>query len=43
MTDYKVLIPDESYSVLNFKQDNFPGVAVVNNALWEFEPKLVFS
>lgn len=43
MTDYKVLIPDESYSVLNFKQDNFPGVAVVNNALREFEPKIVFA
>ncbi|MEN5057624.1 DUF695 domain-containing protein [Sphingobacterium kitahiroshimense] len=43
MTDYKVLIPDESYSVLNFKQDNFPGVAVVNTALRKFEPKIVFA
>ncbi|WP_293925642.1 DUF695 domain-containing protein [Sphingobacterium sp. UBA6320] len=43
MTDYKVLIPDESYSVLNFKQDNFPGVAVVNTALRKFEPRIVFA
>ncbi|MEN5197523.1 DUF695 domain-containing protein [Sphingobacterium faecium] len=43
MTDYKVLIPDESYSLLNFKQDDLPGVAVVNTALREFEPKIVFA
>lgn len=43
MTDFKVIIPDESYSLLNFRQDDLPGVAVVNTALKEFEPKIVFA
>ncbi|NJI72300.1 DUF695 domain-containing protein [Sphingobacterium kitahiroshimense] len=43
MTDYKVLIPDEFYSLLNFEQEDLPGVAVVNTALREFEPKIVFA
>ncbi|MGJ1435123.1 DUF695 domain-containing protein [Sphingobacterium siyangense] len=43
MTEFKVIIPDESYSLLNFRQDDLPGVAVVNTALKEFEPKIVFS
>ncbi|UXD70852.1 hypothetical protein MUK51_06055 [Sphingobacterium faecium] len=43
MTDNKVLIPEEFYSVLNFKQNDFPGVAVVNTALKEFEPKIEFD
>ncbi len=43
MTDFKVIIPDEFYSLLNFKQDDLPGVAVVNTALKEFEPKIVFA
>ncbi|MEJ5148475.1 DUF695 domain-containing protein [Sphingobacterium sp. MYb388] len=43
MTDYKVLIPDEFYSLLNFEQDDLPGIAVVNTALREFEPKIVFA
>lgn len=43
MTEYKVIIPDEHYSILNFNQDNLPGVAVVNSALRQFEPKVVFG
>ena len=43
MTEYKVIIPDEYYSVLEFNQDNLPGVAVVNSALRQFEPKVVFG
>ncbi len=43
MTDFKVIIPDEFYSLLNFKQDDLPGVAVVNTALKEFEPKILFA
>ena len=42
MDEFRVVIPEENYSVLNFKQDNLPGVAVVNNALRDFEPKIVF-
>lgn len=29
MTDYKVLIPDEFYSLLNFEQDDLPVVSVI--------------
>ena len=43
MKEFKVLIPDEYYSILNFRQEDLPGVAVVNTALREFEPKEVFS
>jgi hypothetical protein len=40
---FRVIIPDEHYQILNFKQDNLPGVAVVNKSLADFEPKEVFS
>jgi len=43
VTDYKVIIPDEYYQLLKFKQDDLPGIAVVNSALKEFEPKIVFN
>jgi len=43
MADFKVIIPDDLYSLLNFEQDDLPGVAVVNTALKEFEPKIVFA
>ena len=43
MTEYKVIIPDEHYSILKFNQDKLPGVAVVNSALRQFEPKVVFG
>lgn len=43
MKEFKVLIPDEHYSVLNFRQEDLPGVAVVNSALRDFEPKEVFA
>src|SRR5690606_8079643 len=33
----------EHYSVLNFRQEDLPGVAVVNSALRDFEPKEVFA
>jgi hypothetical protein len=43
MTDYRVLIPDERFSIVNFKQENLPGIAVINEALVMFEPKIVFA
>ncbi|MFN5984884.1 MAG: DUF695 domain-containing protein [Fluviicola sp.] len=43
MTEYKVIIPKENYSLLNFTTDNLPGIAVVNSALRQFEPKAVFD
>ncbi len=38
-----MVIPQESYSVLEFMQEDHPGVGVVNTALRGFEPKVVFS
>ena len=43
MKEYKVLIPDETYQILNFVQDKLPGVVVVNTGLRNFEPKIVFG
>ena len=43
MEEFKVIIPKEEYSILEFKQEGFPGIAVVNVALRNFEPKLVFA
>jgi hypothetical protein len=43
MKEFKVIIPDEYYSVLNFRTDELPGVAVVNTALRSFEPREVFG
>ena len=43
VTDYRVIIPDEHYQILNFRQDNLPGIAVINSALKSFEPRIVFS
>jgi hypothetical protein len=43
MKEVRVLIPDEYYYILNFNQDDMPGIAVVNTALRDFEGKEVFS
>jgi hypothetical protein len=41
--EFKVVIPVEYFHILNFKQNELPGIAVVNISLAEFEPKEVFS
>ena len=43
MDEYRVIIPEESYSILEFNQEALPGIAVVNTALGDFEPKVVFA
>lgn len=43
MSEYEVVIPEAFFSGIEFKQDELPGFAVVNSALKEFEPKVVFS
>jgi len=43
MTDYRVIIPTEDYNLVNFRQEDLPGVAVINRALKDFEPKIVFE
>jgi|SRR5215217_1349256 len=41
--EFRVLIPDEEYQIIEFKQEDLPAVGVVNLSLIEFEPKEVFS
>jgi len=43
MTEYRVLIPENRFRLVEFRQDDMPGIAVVNEALVPFEPKVVFA
>src|SRR5664279_111054 len=43
MTDYPVIIPNETLQILEFIQEDLPGVAAINASLKTFEPKIVFS
>jgi hypothetical protein len=43
MKEFKVIIPQENYTIVEFKQDNLPAVMVLNSSLIKFEPKEVFS
>ena len=41
--EFRVIIPEEYYQILKFKQEELAGIAVVNKNLADFEPKEVFS
>lgn len=41
--EYKVLIPEESYSLYEFQDNNLPGIAILNTSLKDFEPHEVFD
>jgi len=41
--EFKVLIPEESFRIIEFKQEGLPGIAVINSILADFEPKEVFE
>ena len=43
MTEYHVVIPTERYRIVQFRQEDLPGIAVINESLARFEPKVVFS
>lgn len=43
MTAQRVIIPDESCSVIEFQQDGRPGIAAINTALRDFGSKPVFG
>jgi hypothetical protein len=43
MEEFKVIIPDEMYTIVEYKRDNLPAIMVINSALVDFEPKEVFS
>lgn len=38
----RVIIPEESFEMIDFEQEGLPGIAVVNEALADFEHKDVF-
>ena len=42
MPKWRVEIPEERHALVEFTQDGLPGIAMMNSALVEFEPKLVF-
>jgi hypothetical protein len=43
VTDYRVVIPNDRFHIVEFRQEDMPGIAVVNEALVLFEPKVVFD
>jgi hypothetical protein len=43
MQEFRVTIPDEKPRIIEFVQDDCPGIAYINRALQNFEPKEVFS
>lgn len=43
MTKIRVKIPKESYQILEFNQQELPGIAVINKSLKSFASKEVFS
>ena len=43
MKEYRVIIPDEKPRIIEFVQEDIPGVAYVNRSLIGFQPKEVFG
>jgi len=42
MQKYRVIIPDEHFQLVHFRQEDLPGIAAINSGLKDFEPKGVF-
>jgi hypothetical protein len=40
--EFRVVIPDEEHTVVQFRQEQLPGVAIINRALSNFTPRIVF-
>ena len=40
---YRVIIPEAKYRIIEFIQDGLPGVGFINISLQDFEPKAVFA
>lgn len=41
--EYRIVIPEEVYAILEWQNEGMPAVCVVNQALANFEPKVVFG
>lgn len=42
MKELRVIVPEEDFQILTFKQEGLKGIAVINKNLKHFEPKEVF-
>lgn len=42
-TEYRVVIPEEEFTLIEFRQNDLPGIATANSALVDFSPKVVFG
>lgn len=43
MAEYRVIIPEERFDIVEFNQNGLPGIGVINRSLRDFEPKIVFA
>ena len=43
MKEFRVIMTEEKYPILEFNQEELPGIVVINKSLTDFEPKEVFS
>lgn len=43
MTAYRVIVPDQTWRLVEYQQENLPGIAAINEQLAAFEPKIVFA
>jgi hypothetical protein len=41
--EYRVVIPDEVFAILEWQDEGLPAICVVNQSLANFEPKVVFG
>jgi hypothetical protein len=42
-TEFRVVVPQPTFRVVEFQQEELPGIAVINEQLAAFEPKIVFA
>ena len=40
---FRVFVPEEEWMIIEFVQDESPGIGSINTSLIEFEPKTVFA
>ncbi len=43
MNEHRVIIPEETARIVEFRQEGLPGIAFINSSLETFEPKVVFA
>jgi hypothetical protein len=43
MQEFRVIIPEENYTIITFNRENLPAIMVINSSLLKFEPKEVFD